>query len=51
MPTGPGVRSKTSTQEFLCRFRDPDSGSNLPSILAAFEEMKRIQKALDQAKT
>ncbi len=46
-----GIDIKAAAQEFLRRRRDPDSGRNLPSILAAFEELKRIQEALDQAKT
>ncbi len=45
-----GIDIKTAAQEFLRRFRDPDSGSSLPSILAAFEELMRIQEAMDQAK-
>jgi hypothetical protein len=44
---------KAAAREFVRRFRqwvrDPDAATNLPSLVWAFEETKRIQQALDRA--
>jgi hypothetical protein len=49
------VSIETVAAEFVRRFRrwllDPNAESHLPSLVSAFEETKRIQKALDRAST
>lgn len=49
-----GIDINAAAREFIGRFRehlrDPNSGSNLLSLVSAFEEMRRIFQALDQAK-
>lgn len=44
---------KAAAREFIRRFRlyiqDPTAGAHLPSLASAFEELRRIQQALDRA--
>jgi len=44
-----GIDIKAAAQAFIGRFRASDSNGCLPSIVEAFEEMRRIQAALDRA--